>query len=533
EFDVELPGDESYQCIDDVPSAIETTATDNCDSDVTVEFTETMSGGIVTECPIDDASNHTIWITGINPLNAENKNWEAIGENMFVTYPNGTAKLSGMVENKVNSDQKFEYVVWLKDKRSYEEWTALTYDGVNNREEKLNAGTSVEITDQYLGWDYYEVDESKTNQLVGLGDYEGDVLTITHKPANLKWAVQVGDRASLQSEGYGLSMWMYLNGTVDGEPYSSHGDINISLGGDQGGDCIETQTSCEKTITRTWSVVDDCENLTEHIQVITINDDVAPTVDCPKDIEVDAFSQDAPEIDGFTTLGTYNNKYYYLSNSTVLGSEVITVCQSNGGNPVTVNNSDENEWIKNAVYATPGNNNIHYYIGLNDGAQEGEFVWADGDDCEYRNWFNNEPNDFNNNEDCVEVGFFSSDRSKWNDIFCTTGHKFVMEITPDCKGVVVNFETPKGEDNCDDNPEVVQIDGPASGSEFPVGTTEVTFMVIDACGNSSECSFEVVVNCPDTTDECEESQQPARVAQAEEQVEFKAYPVPFKDNVTI
>ena len=43
---------------------------------------------------------------------------------------------------------------------------------------------------------------------------------------------------------------------------------------------------------------------------------------------------------------------------------------------------------------------------------------------------------------------------------------------------------------------VRQVDnsGLNSGSVFPVGTTELTFVAVDECGNSSECSFKVIVN---------------------------------------
>ena len=60
-------------------------------------------------------------------------------------------------------------------------------------------------------------------------------------------------------------------------------------------------------------------------------------------------------------------------------------------------------------------------------------------------------------------------------------------------GAVVEFETPEGFDNSG-NVTVTQIQGPASGEFFPVGTTTVTFQVEDASGNTAACSFTVTVN---------------------------------------
>jgi len=48
-------------------------------------------------------------------------------------------------------------------------------------------------------------------------------------------------------------------------------------------------------------------------------------------------------------------------------------------------------------------------------------------------------------------------------------------------------------DNCSGCPTVTQTAGPVSGSTFPVGTTVVTFQATDAAGNSSTCSFNVIV----------------------------------------
>ena len=43
-------------------------------------------------------------------------------------------------------------------------------------------------------------------------------------------------------------------------------------------------------------------------------------------------------------------------------------------------------------------------------------------------------------------------------------------------------------------PAPIQTAGLPSGSEFPVGTTTNTFEVTDASGNTSTCSFDVVVS---------------------------------------
>ncbi|MFZ1424399.1 MAG: HYR domain-containing protein, partial [Saprospiraceae bacterium] len=57
---------------------------------------------------------------------------------------------------------------------------------------------------------------------------------------------------------------------------------------------------------------------------------------------------------------------------------------------------------------------------------------------------------------------------------------------------VVTYTTPVGTDNCP-SPTTIQTTGLPSGSAFPVGTTTNTFKVTDASGNSTICSFTIIV----------------------------------------
>jgi len=57
---------------------------------------------------------------------------------------------------------------------------------------------------------------------------------------------------------------------------------------------------------------------------------------------------------------------------------------------------------------------------------------------------------------------------------------------------VVTYTAPTGTDSCSTS-STTQIAGLASGSNFPVGTTTNTFEVTDIYGNSTTCSFDVIV----------------------------------------
>ncbi len=60
-------------------------------------------------------------------------------------------------------------------------------------------------------------------------------------------------------------------------------------------------------------------------------------------------------------------------------------------------------------------------------------------------------------------------------------------------GAVVSFEAPTATDNCEGTLVTLNEGSLASGSEFPVGTTTVTYTATDAAGNTSTVSFDVIV----------------------------------------
>ncbi|WP_085994170.1 HYR domain-containing protein [Oceanobacillus senegalensis] len=73
-------------------------------------------------------------------------------------------------------------------------------------------------------------------------------------------------------------------------------------------------------------------------------------------------------------------------------------------------------------------------------------------------------------------------------ITCPTDN--VVLIEPGETGYVVTYPDPTVTDNC---PGIIFSCSPASGSFFPLGTTEVTCTAEDASGNTADCRFEIQV----------------------------------------
>lgn len=67
-----------------------------------------------------------------------------------------------------------------------------------------------------------------------------------------------------------------------------------------------------------------------------------------------------------------------------------------------------------------------FWIGLNDVAEEGNFVWSSGGHLGHLDWAPGEPNDYSK-EDCVEV---YADTWTWNDFDCAAAKAFVCEGPP-------------------------------------------------------------------------------------------------------
>ncbi|MBV6443266.1 MAG: hypothetical protein EPGJADBJ_04999 [Saprospiraceae bacterium] len=81
----------------------------------------------------------------------------------------------------------------------------------------------------------------------------------------------------------------------------------------------------------------------------------------------------------------------------------------------------------------------------------------------------------------------------------------ITATATDSTGAMVVFSPPTATTTCPGGATVTQIQGPASGSTFPVGTTDVCFAAADTCGNADTCCFKVVVSpAPPTPGNCDE-----------------------------
>src|SRR5690242_3358842 len=82
-----------------------------------------------------------------------------------------------------------------------------------------------------------------------------------------------------------------------------------------------------------------------------------------------------------------NGHSYYLlptTNWTTSESQAVSL----GGHLVTINDVAENNWVSNTFLnlSIPGVGNRDLWLGLNDAAVEGTFVWSSGQPVTYTIW---------------------------------------------------------------------------------------------------------------------------------------------------
>ena len=140
----------------------------------------------------------------------------ADGTGNFVVSDDRNARITGRIVSIEDPSCGFEVELVLRDRRNWAEWSALG---------RTWKGNPTKITeDQHLTWDYYELVEGAST-LKGFGCWNG-TLTLTPRPADFTYGVQVGEGANDQNLSPGLSAWFAYEGTLNGRSYRGEGDIN-------------------------------------------------------------------------------------------------------------------------------------------------------------------------------------------------------------------------------------------------------------------------------------------------------------------
>jgi hypothetical protein len=102
-------------------------------------------------------------------------------------------------------------------------------------------------------------------------------------------------------------------------------------------------------------------------------------------------------------------------------AEAEAACQASGYHLATVENAAEQSFLSTgaSLFSHDG-----FWIGINDRAQEGAFVWSSGLPVGYTNWQSGEPDDAGGNEDCGQINRYYP-ASTWSDRPCDGAQPYI------------------------------------------------------------------------------------------------------------
>ncbi|KAH3713081.1 C-type lectin domain family 17, member A-like isoform X2 [Dreissena polymorpha] len=123
--------------------------------------------------------------------------------------------------------------------------------------------------------------------------------------------------------------------------------------------------------------------------------------------------------DGFLTHG---EKCYHFSHDTETYSGARAICSEDLGNGylVEIDSMEENNFLAGEAKRL----NQYYRIGLNDLAEEGQWVWSHSlRHAEFTKWTPGEPDNWTNDENCAQL----RPDGDWNDIPCSQLKNYICE----------------------------------------------------------------------------------------------------------
>jgi hypothetical protein len=262
-------------CEEEYPSAPIVTADDNC-TDVTVSYEEEIISGGVGEgasshCTAQDVSylNNSFSMKLINSPAQENY---ITSDLVLMQSPDmgegSTAVLSGNLYGEDNPNAGWYVYMEFDNGMDWDAWS--TQDFPTGYRDDFDIAT-----ESHLDWVYF-IMNSSNSYFMGLGDYEGSELQLSHMPANYYYGFQLGFGASNFTSDYGMSGWFLAEGTFydAGSPdEEAQNGVEFSYAGD-----IYTDFLCcpIESLVRTWTAEDQCENISQMQQTITKIDILAP-----------------------------------------------------------------------------------------------------------------------------------------------------------------------------------------------------------------------------------------------------------------
>ena len=111
-----------------------------------------------------------------------------------------------------------------------------------------------------------------------------------------------------------------------------------------------------------------------------------------------------------------NGNFYGITPTTMKWTEAEAFAVSLGGHLASIGDLNENQFLFNTFFSGPNNVGIAW-IGFNDVASEGTFVWSSGDPVTFTRWAPGEPNNGAGNDyvNMLSGSVLPGSPGAWND----------------------------------------------------------------------------------------------------------------------
>ncbi len=433
--EIECPEGITVECIDEVPDADTTlvTAFDNCGNNLLTEFVVDGSDG--NTCP------------------------EIITRTYKTTDPSGnfatcTQTITVNDTTKPTFTAPSDITIYKDNNCGYAATVDITGDVTD---EDDNCSSSLEAK--------YE-DEETGNELCGGSTTILRTWTLTDECGNSTTQEQIitvldttkptfsvpSDITIYKNEYCQFDAGIEITGDVTDEADNCGSGLNATFEDELAEGSCEDKTIT--TITRTWSLSDDCENTTTHVQLITVKDTIAPSIECLSEGTITRYVDEDCQIE----LGSFVNMVNTADNCTDAGSVLVTQVPAPGS--------------------------------LISGTESPLQVWMYAEDY------------------CGNVDSCSFTVELLDTIppMADCPGNDSIPLNEACVAVLPDYTFESLSDNCTDSENITVYQNPAPGFTF-ISTVEVTLYVTDDAGNVDSCSFSVTpftlendtVICPNDT----------------------------------
>jgi hypothetical protein len=183
---------------------------------------------------------------------------------ILTRFTNGTALVTGQVVNALNNDIGWNVSLVFEDRQDASSWLEQSTEN--------SLVIAFGCDPDTVNWDVYRL-KGDQSFLIGMGEYEGSYLQLSHMPVGEHKRFQIGNGANSSNCAYGFGGWFAWQGQVLGnEVLGMTGDLVMDLDSDG----VHEVDCGEEMVAHFYSVLNpSCAQLTQTTQIIS-REDMSP-----------------------------------------------------------------------------------------------------------------------------------------------------------------------------------------------------------------------------------------------------------------